>query len=64
MKLSKRKVHKFTYPGKTASDINNELSTIDIYPTPLHVIVHAGTNKTLCNLLMNVLRTLKSSLLG
>ena len=43
-KLSKRKVHKFAYPGKTASDINNELSTINIHSTPSHVIVHVGTN--------------------
>ncbi len=43
-KLSKKKVHKFTYPGKTASGINNELSSINIYSTPSHVIVHAGTN--------------------
>ena len=43
-KLSKRKVHKFAYIGKTASDINNELSTINIHSTPSHVIVHVGTN--------------------
>ena len=43
-KLSKRKVHKFAYPGKTASDISNELSTINIHSTPSHVIVHVGTN--------------------
>ena len=34
-KLSKKKVHKFTYPGKTASGINNELSSINIDTTPL-----------------------------
>ena len=44
MKLFKRKVHKFTYPGKIASDISNELSTINIHSTPSHVILHAGTN--------------------
>ena len=43
-KLSKRKVHKFTYPGKTASDRNNELSLINIHSMPSHVIVHAGTS--------------------
>ena len=43
-KLSKRKVHKFTYPGKTASEINNEVNTIDLNQAPSHVIVHAGTN--------------------
>ena len=43
-KLSKRKVHKFTYPEKTASDINNELITINIHSTPSHAIVHVGTN--------------------
>ncbi len=30
-KLSKKKVQKFTYPGKTASGINNELSSINIH---------------------------------
>ena len=53
-KLSKRKVHKFAYPGKTASDINNELSTINIHSTPSHVIVHVGTNYIPLHLLMNV----------
>ena len=43
-KLSKRKVYKFTYPGKTASEINNEVNTIDLNQAPSHVIVHAGTN--------------------
>ena len=43
-KLSKKKVHKFTYPGKTASEINNKLNTIESNLTPSHVVVHAGTN--------------------
>ena len=43
-KLSKKKVHKFTYPGKTASEINNKLNTIEPNLTPSHVVVHAGTN--------------------
>ena len=44
-KLSKRMVHKFTYPSKTASEINNEVNTIDLNQAPnSHVIVHAGTN--------------------
>ena len=33
-KLSKREVHKFTYPGKTASEINNEVNTIDLNQAP------------------------------
>ncbi len=43
-KLLKKKMHKFKYPSKTASGINNELSSINIHTTPSHVIVHAGTN--------------------
>ena len=42
--MSKKKVHKFTYPGKTASEINNKLNTIESNLTPSHVVVHAGTN--------------------
>jgi hypothetical protein len=43
-KRTSKKVHKFTYPGKTAGDIEKELNSINIQSTPSHVIVHAGTN--------------------
>lgn len=43
-KLTKKRVRKFTYPGKTADSIQMELDSIDIQSTPSHVIVHAGTN--------------------
>ncbi|CAB4019641.1 Hypothetical predicted protein [Paramuricea clavata] len=43
-KLTKKKVYKFTYPGKTAEDIEKELNIINIQSSPSHVIVHAGTN--------------------
>ena len=45
VKLSKRKVHKFTYPGKTTIEITNELAKINIKPDPSHVVIHAGTNE-------------------
>ena len=44
VKLSKRKVYKFTYPGKTTIEITNELAKINIKPDPSHVVIHAGTN--------------------
>ncbi|CAB3989125.1 Hypothetical predicted protein, partial [Paramuricea clavata] len=42
--LSEKKVQKFTYLGKTASEINNKPNTIEPNLTPCHVVVHAGTN--------------------
>ncbi|CAB4040160.1 Hypothetical predicted protein [Paramuricea clavata] len=44
VKLSKRKVYKFTYPGETTIEITNELAKINIKPDPSHVVIHAGTN--------------------
>ena len=44
VKLSKRKVYKFTYPGKTTIEITNEFAKINIKPDPSHVVIHAGTN--------------------
>ena len=44
VKLSKRRVQKYTYPGKTTPEINNELTKINIQLPPSHVIVHTGTN--------------------
>ena len=43
-KLTKKKVNKYTYPGKTSEDIEAELGTIKNNSTPSHVIIHAGTN--------------------
>ncbi len=44
-KLAKRKVSKYTYPGKSAEDIEEaELRTIKVNSTPSHIIIHAGTN--------------------
>jgi hypothetical protein len=37
-------VSKYTYPGKSAEDIEAELRTIKVNSTPSHVIIHAGTN--------------------
>ena len=44
VKLSKRRVQKYTYPGKTTPEINNELTKINIQLPPSHVIAHTGTN--------------------
>ena len=46
-KLSKRKVHKRTFPGKDAEEIKKEVHSINIVPDPAHVIIHAGTNNLL-----------------
>ncbi|XP_028409427.1 uncharacterized protein LOC114532034 [Dendronephthya gigantea] len=43
-KLSKKKVHKFTYPGKTADQIEMEINFDKLKAIPSHVILHAGTN--------------------
>ena len=44
MKLSKKKVHKYTYPGETAESISTEVSTLNPQIHPSHVIIHVGTN--------------------
>jgi hypothetical protein len=44
-KLSRKKVHKFTYPGKSAEEIESEIRNIDNASiSPSHVIIHCGTN--------------------
>ena len=43
-KLTKKKVNKYTYLGKTSKEIEAELGTIKSNSTPSHVIIHAGTN--------------------
>ena len=43
-RLSKKPVRKFTYPGKTADQISEEVTSINVSGDPAHVIVHAGTN--------------------
>ena len=50
-KLSRKRVNKFIFPGKTAEEIASEIQNIGIQsPTDTtHVIIHAGTN----NLPMN-----------
>ena len=42
-RLSKKPVRKFTYPGKTADQISQEVTSINVSGDPAHVIVHAGT---------------------
>jgi hypothetical protein len=37
-------VHKFTYPGKSADEIEFEIRSIDQNLAPSHVILHCGTN--------------------
>ena len=53
-------MNKFTYPGKTAADINKELSTINTHSCIVHVM---GINYIPLQSANNALRTLKSSLL-
>ncbi|CAB4004318.1 Hypothetical predicted protein [Paramuricea clavata] len=43
-KLSRKKVHKYTFPGKTAEEIEKEINFDSLKAIPSHVIVHAGTN--------------------
>ena len=43
-RLSKKPVRKFTYPGKTADRLSQEVTSINERDDPVHVIVHAGTN--------------------
>ena len=43
-KLSKSSVRKLTYPGKTAEEIANQVSSAYINAPPTKVIIHAGTN--------------------
>ena len=42
--LSQKRVHKFTYPGKSADEIEFEIRNIDQNLAPSHVILHCGTN--------------------
>ena len=43
-KLTKKNVHKYTFPGKTADEIENEINLDNSKAIPSHVIIHAGTN--------------------
>ena len=43
-KISKRRVIKRTFPGKTAIEIKAEVKTIKVDSPPSHILVHAGTN--------------------
>ncbi len=44
-KLSRKKVRKFTYPGKSADEIESEIRNIDSASiSASHVIIHCGTN--------------------
>ena len=45
-KLSRKRVNKFTFPGKTAQEISAEIPNINMQSprNTTHVIIHAGTN--------------------
>ena len=43
-KLSRKRVNKFTFPGKRAKEIASEVKNINVQLHPTHVIIHAGTN--------------------
>ena len=42
-KLTRKKVHKYTFPGKTADEIE-EINFDNLKSIPSHVIIHVGTN--------------------
>ena len=37
-------MHKYTFPGKTAKEITEQVNSIDQQISPSHIIIHAGTN--------------------
>ena len=43
-KLSRKRVNKFTFPGKRAEEIASEVKNINVQLHPTHVIIHTGTN--------------------
>lgn len=43
-KLTRRKVHKYTFPGRTADQIEKEINFSNVQTIPSHVIIHVGTN--------------------
>ena len=43
-KLSSKTVKKYTFPGKTADEISNQIESMKTGIHPSHVIIHAGTN--------------------
>jgi hypothetical protein len=43
-KLTRKKVHKYTFPGKTADEIEKEINFDNLKSIPSHVIIHVGTN--------------------
>ena len=43
-KLSRKKVHKYTFPGKTADQIEKEINSDNLKVIPSHIIIHVGTN--------------------
>jgi hypothetical protein len=73
-KLSRRKVNKRTFPGKTAEEIISEVKNIKSDP-PSHIILHAGTNnlpvdnpnvciKKIESLAMNINKKFPNSTIG
>ncbi|CAB4001381.1 Hypothetical predicted protein, partial [Paramuricea clavata] len=43
-KLSRKRVNKFTFPGKRAEEIASEVKNNNVQLHPTHVIIRAGTN--------------------
>ena len=43
-KLSQRRVHKFSYPGKTTGEIAEVVDSIAVASDPSHAIIYTGTN--------------------
>jgi lysophospholipase L1-like esterase len=59
-KISKRRVIKRTFPGKTANDIKAEIKSIKVDSPPSHIIVHAGTNDIPVDLDNNCIKSIKN----
>ena len=52
-KLTKKKVHKYTFPGKIADEIEDEIKLDRLKTIPSHVIIHAeqityGISHSMC----------------
>ena len=43
-KLSRKEVHKYTFPGKTADQIEKEINFDNLKVIPSHITIHVGTN--------------------
>ena len=59
-KISRRKVTKRMFPGKTAEEIKAEVKAIKVKSLPSHIIVHAGTNDLPVDMPNNCIKNIKN----